>query len=221
MTLERYAGWLARGRAHQAEGRVIDAMLCYRRALHEVSAGVDARFHLGEVAWHLGDPSEAIAAWRAAVGLSAAHLPSLHALADALAVTGQFDAALDAANRVLALKPHEPRATALAELARMATGEIVEDVALARAVQSNSQWPLALLAAVGVRVLEHRHEYPLTMPIVLDAAGVAPVTIATENALRVLALAVANAGQRERADALADRYAQSCQALHLSEALLP
>ena len=46
MTLDRYADWLARGRAHQKEGRVIDALLCYRRALHEVAAGVEARFHV-------------------------------------------------------------------------------------------------------------------------------------------------------------------------------
>ncbi len=104
MTLERYADWLARGRAHQAEGRVIDAYLCYRRALREVSGGVDARFHVGEIAWHLGNQADAIAAWEAAVDLSPTHRPSLHALADAFAATGQFEASLRAADRILALR---------------------------------------------------------------------------------------------------------------------
>ena len=88
MTLERYADWLARGRTHQGEGRVIDAMLCYRRALREAANGVDARFHLGEIAWHLGSQAEAIAAWQVAVERSPNHVPSLHALADAFASMG-------------------------------------------------------------------------------------------------------------------------------------
>src|SRR4051794_33788500 len=108
MTLERYAGWLARGRAHQAEGRVIDAMLCYRRALREAANGIDARFYLGEIAWHLGSPAEAIAAWQAAIERSPNHVPSLHALADALAATEQFDPAVAAVGRVLALRRGDP-----------------------------------------------------------------------------------------------------------------
>src|SRR3982751_1533724 len=127
MTLERYAGWLARGRAHQAEGRVIDAMLCYRRALRGAANGIDARFHLGEIAWHLGSQAEAIAAWQAAIERSPNHVPSLHALADAFAATGQFDPAVAAVGRVLALRPDDPRATALARLLQMASVEAIED----------------------------------------------------------------------------------------------
>ena len=63
MTLERYADWLGRGRAHQQEGRIIDALLCYRRALHEVASGVEARFHLGEIAWQFGNGADAHAAF--------------------------------------------------------------------------------------------------------------------------------------------------------------
>src|SRR4029079_12670456 len=127
MTLERYAGWLARGRMHQAEGRVIDAMLCYRRALREATHGVDARFHLGEIAWLLGSEAEAIAAWQAAIERSPGHVPSLHALADAFGATGQFDAAVAAVDRVLALRPDEPRATALARLLQMTRTGAIED----------------------------------------------------------------------------------------------
>lgn len=214
VSLERYARWLARGREHQTRGSVIDALLCYRRALREVSAGVDARFHLGEIAWHLGNQVDAIAAWQSAIELSERHLPSLHALADALAATGRFEGASAAAGRVLALQPDEPRAIALTRLARMAIGEPVDDSTLAHAVQSNSQWPIALLAAAGVRMLERASAYPAALPLLLDQAAVAATTIATEDALRALALAAAEARLPDRADAFARRYAQSCQALH-------
>ena len=105
MTLDRYADWLARGRAHQKEGRVTDALLCYRRALHEVAAGVEARFHVGEIAWQFGNSADAIAAWKSAIALTKHHLPSWHALADARAANGDFVAAKQAARRVLELRP--------------------------------------------------------------------------------------------------------------------
>lgn len=214
MTLERYADWLARGRAHQAEGRAIDALLCYRRALREVSGGVDARFHLGEIAWHLGNQVDAIAAWRAVVDLSPKHLPSLHALADALAATGQFAAALHAAARVLALQSHEPRAQALSVMARAAVGEDIQDDVLAQAVASNSRWPLGLLAAIVARLLERHIDHRVALSGLLDAAARAAVTTVTEDAWRVIALALARAGRSEDAAAFADRYAESCLALH-------
>src|SRR6478752_5741005 len=103
MTLERYVDWLGRGRAHQQEGRIIDALLCYRRALNEISAGVEARFHLGEIAWLFGNVADAIAAWQSAVATSPLHLPSWHALADAYAAQGDFVAASNAVRRVLGL----------------------------------------------------------------------------------------------------------------------
>ena len=214
MTFERYAGWLARGRTHQAEGRAIDALLCYRRALREVASGIDARFHLGEIAWSLGNHAEAIAAWQHATELSPQHVPSLHALADAFAATGRIDAALHAARRVLGLRPDEPRATALACLAAMANGESVEDDALTSALQSNADAPLPLLASVALRALEHPDAYPRAVDVALDAAAAAMITRASEDALRLLSLAAANAGFRERAQAFADRYADACFALH-------
>ena len=216
MTLERYADWLARGRAHQAEGRVIDAYLCYRRALREVSGGVDARFHVGEIAWHLGNQADAIAAWEAAVDLSPTHRPSLHALADAFAATGQFEASLRAADRILALRAREPRANALSIMNRTAIGQASDDAGLADAIQLNPQWPLALLSGVCVYVLsEGRLEhYPRAMPRVLDAAASASVTVQTLDRLRDIALVLARAGQTPRSETFADYYAQSCRALH-------
>ena len=141
MTLERHSTWLAHGRAHQSEGRVIDALLCYRLALREAPEGIDARFHLGEIAWHLGNAGDAIAAWEGVVARAAGHRPSLHALTDAYAAIGQFDASAQAVNRVLALSPREPRANTLVVLLRVARGERVEDQALALAVRSNRPWP--------------------------------------------------------------------------------
>ena len=181
MTLERYADWLARGRAHQAEGKAIDALLCYRRALRETSGGVDARFHLGEIAWHLGNPVDAIAAWEAAAELAPKHMPSLHALTEAHAATGRFDASLHAAGRVLALQSSEPRANAASVLTRTALGHPAEDAALTDAIRSNPNWPLALLSAVSVCILANgrRAEYPDAIPAVLDAAFKAPITAAT------------------------------------------
>jgi hypothetical protein len=214
MTLERYSTWLAHGRVHQGEGRPIDALLCYRLALREAPDGVDARFHLGEIAWHLGNAGDAIAAWEGVATRSTGHLPSLHALADAYAATGQIDAAAQAAGRVLALSPQEPRANALAVLLRAARDERVDDEALASAVRSNPDWPLALLAAAGVRALDRAHDYASALPLLLDAAEAAPITHVTEDALRALALAAHRAGDAPRAAAFADRYAQSCRALH-------
>ncbi|HET7607154.1 MAG TPA: tetratricopeptide repeat protein, partial [Gammaproteobacteria bacterium] len=202
------------GRAHQAEGRAIDALLCYRLALREAPDGIDARFHLGEIAWHLGNAGDAIAAWQGVAARSTGHLPSLHALADAYAATGQFDAATQAASRVLALAPKEPRASALAVLLRVARGESVDDETLVPAVQSNPRWPLALLVAACVRALESAQHYAKALPLLLDASERAPTTHATEDALRVLALALHRAGDMTRASAFAERYAQSCRALH-------
>ena len=214
MTLERYSTWLAHGRAHQAEGRAIDALLCYRRALREVKAGVDARFHLGEVAWHLGNPDDAIAAWQSVAERVERHLPSLHALADACAATGRFDAALQAATRVLAIQTHEPRALALSTLIRATQGERIDDRTLAQAIRMNRHWPLALLTAAGVRLLERPGDHQTALPLLLDAAAGAPVTTATADALRALALAAARAGERVPASVLADRYAESSRALN-------
>ena len=67
MAAPDYAQWLARGRAHQAQGRAVDAMLCYRRAIRGDPKAPEAQFHLGETLWQLGRlPDEALEAWRAA-----------------------------------------------------------------------------------------------------------------------------------------------------------
>ena len=89
-----YGEWLARGQAHQQAGRLIDAMVCYRRALKANRHAVQAHFHLGEVLHTLGSDDEARAAWRAAITWQPKHLPSLFFFADAARRAG---AAADAA----------------------------------------------------------------------------------------------------------------------------
>ena len=121
MSVERYTEWLARGRTHQAGDRFIDALLCYRRALREVPRGVDAQFHIGEIAWRTGNRDDALAAWRTACESGPGHLPSWHALADACAAVGDIEASGNAVSRVLSLRPDEGRAKALG--ARLITSE--------------------------------------------------------------------------------------------------
>ena len=75
--------WLARGRAHQREGRAVDAMLCYRRAARAAPKAADPRYHLGEVLWQLGRAAEARAAWRETTALSPRHVAARQALAEA------------------------------------------------------------------------------------------------------------------------------------------
>jgi tetratricopeptide (TPR) repeat protein len=210
VTFERYAQWLSRGRTHQAAGRAIDALLCYRRALRESPQGVEAQFHAGEIAWHMGHRAEAIAAWRSASAASPRHLPSWHALADALAANGEIDASRDAVTRVLELRPDEPRAGKLRLLLDAAIGAPAER-SLAHAL-SRVAWPLPLLAAVVERCLE-RGDDDETLSALLDASLRVPVTRDDVDALRRIALAVTAAGRAEAARNFADRYADACRAL--------
>lgn len=215
MTLERYADWLGRGRVHQKEGRVFDALLCYRRALRESPRAVDAQFHLGEIAWQLGQHADALVAWRAVTAVASRHLASWHALADGYAATGQLDAAREALQHVLHRRPDAPRANALSVMLAAAAGE-VSNAPLAAAVRSSVVWPLPLLTAIIVRVLSgnaHR-DLPDATDALFDAAAAAPVSAASADAPRLIAVAAADAGMDKRAAAFADRYAQSCRTLH-------
>src|SRR5690348_2447623 len=211
MSFDRYAQWVSRGRSHQAEGRAIDALLCYRRALRESPQGVEAQFHAGEIAWQIGNRAEAIAAWRRLLVSSPRHLPSWHALAEALAANGEFDASYDAVMRVLALSADQPRAKKLRLLLDAATGKDNEG-SLARAL-SRVAWPLPLLAAVVERRLETGDDAE-TLSALLDAALNASVTREHADSLRRIARALSAAGQSEAAQRFADHYANACRALH-------
>ncbi|HEX6136075.1 MAG TPA: tetratricopeptide repeat protein, partial [Casimicrobiaceae bacterium] len=215
MTFDRYAEWLARGRSHQAEDRFIDALLCYRRALRELPGASDAQFHIGEIAWRLGNRAEAIGAWRAAADATPAHVASRHALADALAANDELIASEEATRQVLALRPDEARAKALLVLLTAASVE-VSDAALAQAIRTGAGWPLPLLARVVEQVFGLGPEagFPQASQALIDAAATAVVGRGDEDALRRIALALAEAGEADGARAFADRYAAACRALH-------
>ena len=117
-----FAQWLARGRAHQWEGRPVDAMLCFRQAARLEPRAPDARFHLGEVLWQLGRLPAAVAAWREATAIAPAHVAAWTAIAEASLAGGDYPAALEASLRVLALTPDDARADAIAGIASLAAG---------------------------------------------------------------------------------------------------
>ena len=122
MATPPFAQWLARGRAHQWEGRPVDAMLCFRQAARLEPRAPDARFHLGEVLWQLGRLPAAVAAWREATAIAPAHVAAWTAIAEASLAGGDYPAALEASLRVLALTPDDARADAIAGIASLAAG---------------------------------------------------------------------------------------------------
>jgi cytochrome c-type biogenesis protein CcmH/NrfG len=99
-----FADWLARGRAHQWQGRPIDAIPCFERAARMEPRAGDAPFHLGEVRWQLGLVREAIGAWREAVHRAPDHLAPRLALAEALLFVGDDRGAHEAAGRSRSLR---------------------------------------------------------------------------------------------------------------------
>src|SRR6266536_1906625 len=105
----RYEQWMARGHAHRAEGRFVDAMLCFLRAARAEPHAAVTHFHLGEVLWQLGRATEAISSWREAVRIDPRIFAATRALAEALLASGDAGAARVAADRALALAPTDAR----------------------------------------------------------------------------------------------------------------
>ena len=119
MATADYVEWLARGRAHQTEGRPVDALLCFRQAARADATAPDVHFHLGEVLWQLGRLSDATAAWREALRIEPQFLAPAQALAEASLALNEGTAARQAADRVLVLVPGDLRAEAIAGIAAM------------------------------------------------------------------------------------------------------
>ena len=110
MTQEADAKWLTRGREHQRAGRLIDALVCYRRALSSNEHAMQAQFRLGEVLRDLGQHQEARAVWLAASALNPTFEPLLLSIAGVAHRSGAHDEALDAYQRLLAAQPENIRA---------------------------------------------------------------------------------------------------------------
>jgi predicted O-linked N-acetylglucosamine transferase (SPINDLY family) len=211
-----YEAWLGRAREHHVAGRIIDAWLCYRRALREDAQGADARFHIAEIAWHMGQPAEAIAQWRDVCADTPAHAASWHALADACAARGDFTGARDAITHVLVLQPANARVAALRVLLDVADDPTAIDARGTDAIVAalhGGPWPLALLAhlaaTAGARLPDE------AIDALLAAALAPPVAAGDEDALRRIALATHGA-RRGSQVALVDHYVAACRMLHRS-----
>ncbi|MEO8676597.1 MAG: tetratricopeptide repeat protein, partial [Casimicrobiaceae bacterium] len=138
------AEWVARGRTHQWEGRPVDAMLCFRRAIRADPRSADPHFELGEVFWQFGRADDALAAWREAARLNPAFLAAWQALAEALLAIGNATEARAAAEQVLSLAPGNTRAELIAAIARMMDDGAAADPSLAAAIDAALQREPAL-----------------------------------------------------------------------------
>lgn len=123
MTGDAFFTWVERGRAHQREGRPVDAIPCFRRASREMPGSPVPHFHLGEVWWQLGRPADALRAWRQAADLDAAFLPPRLALIEAALHEGEYAIARDAAEQAAAVAPADARARAMQRVAAAALGD--------------------------------------------------------------------------------------------------
>ncbi len=165
MATPEYAQWLALGRAHQGEGRPVDAMLCYRRALRSEPGASDPHFHLGEVLWQQGRIAGAIAAWREALRANPRHVAPAQALAEALLATGDAAGARAAAADVLALLPGSARATLIGGIARMIEDDGTADPSAAADVADALRREPGLVAVPTLAgplalALDHRSDLP-------------------------------------------------------------
>ena len=184
MTAEASAEWLARGRNHQSQQRPVDAMLCYRRAVHEDPSDPKARLRLGEVLWQLGRQTDAIAAWREAMQSAPAFPAARRALAEALIATGDLAGAKNVAESLLELNPDNARAKVIARVAALA---MTGDLATARGVAELVVEQPELLASVSIAealadAIEQRPEFPGSVAILDALVGKPP------HAARVAAL---------------------------------
>ena len=159
-----FAEWFKRGRAHQVEGRPVEAQACYVRAIRLAPAAADVRFRLGEVLWQLGRLPDAVAAWEDAARLAPRHPASMLALAEAHLGLGDLAAAHEAGQRAFELAPAEPRAVGIAALTTaMRAREAGDDAAATRGGDATRRSAGAIALAAhdsGVR----RHAGPRPRP---------------------------------------------------------
>lgn len=118
-----YERWVDRGRAHQKAGRLVDAMICYRRALNSNAYAVEARYELGEVLRDLGLHDQARVAWRAGLSLQPRHVRLLLSLADAARRAGAHAEAIEKYGEILALESDHNGARIGMALSRLLQGD--------------------------------------------------------------------------------------------------
>ncbi|HVO90820.1 MAG TPA: tetratricopeptide repeat protein, partial [Casimicrobiaceae bacterium] len=174
-----YAEWIARGRTHQIEGRPVDAMLCFRRALRDDETGREAWFHLGEVLWQLGRLPDAVSAWYRSAQADPDFAPAWQALTEARLGLGESRDAYEAAARALALDAADRRARLLGGIAGLVLAERAEvfehEATLVAAVDASPEL-LALPAAGGTLALSlDRRSRPRVLDAVVRQVGTGAV----------------------------------------------
>jgi len=150
MAAPEYFEWMDRGRAHQREGRPIDAMLCYHRAARIDPTASDPHFALGETHWQLGRLPDAITAWREASRITHNHMAPVQAEAEALLAIGDTEGAVTAAKRVQALMPQDARAALIRGIGALAQGDPADRFLIATARTHG-----LVLATRDERILEY------------------------------------------------------------------
>ncbi len=178
------AEWVARGRAHQGEGRAADALPCFRRAAREDPTSPVPLFHLGEVLWQLGIPADAAGAWHRSAQLAPGFVPPRQALTEAAMLHGDFSTALTMAREVATVAPQDVRNEAMAAAAAAALGDMT---ALDRSADLIGREP----ALVQIPSLAHAYVAALTAAnpaarATLHSALAAHVDLAPAELLAVL-----------------------------------
>ena len=176
--------WVARGRAHQSEGRAADALPCFRRAAREDPTSPVPLFHLGEVLWQLGIPADAAGAWHRSAQLAPGFVPPRQALSEAALLHGDFTTALAMAREVSAVAPQDLRNEAMAAAAAAVLGDAA---ALGRSADLIGREP----ALVQIPSLAHAYAAALTAGdpaahVALQYALAARVDVAPAELLAVL-----------------------------------
>ncbi len=210
-----YGEWLARGQTHQQEGRPIDAMVCYRRALKANRHAVQAHFHLGEVLHELGRDDEARAAWRVAITWQPRHLPSLFQFADAVRRAGAVTDAAEAYRRVLAIDASHAGAQVGLALALHAQGDETALSSLAHVIVSGTTFDHCDEVA---QVLDSAPLSPLRDALVAAIESARPMQCPPRLLALLVEDAVARRGTGDRSWALA-RAAELAPTIDEPEAL--
>jgi len=178
MAAAEYEQWMERGRAHQNEGRPIDAMLCFHRAARLDPRASDPHFAIGETQWRLGRLPEAIAAWREASRIVPNHAAPLQATAEALLALGDLDGAVATAAKVQTLMPNDGRAALIRGIGGLARGNAADAAAL-DAVLDREPSLLGIPTLAGPLALALEHAAPgAERDALLDRIASAPEALA-------------------------------------------
>ncbi len=199
MAAAEYEQWMERGRAHQSEGRPIDAMLCFHRAARLDPRSSDPQFAIGETQWQLGRLPEAITAWREASRIVPNHAAPLQATAEALLAMGDLDGAVATASKVQSLMPNDGRAALIRGIGGLARGNAADAQAVDAVLDRDpSLLAIPTLAGPLALALEHVMPSPQRDALIERIAG-APEAIASAPP-QLLAVALEHAARSATID---------------------